>query len=134
MLEDGDLLKIALSETNSHDDKAEAAASVLGPKAVGAMIDAYLEVRSRLRDGNGSFGRAASDRYSVLRQRLSHTQGASLVATVVAKSDAAKDVELAHLATFSRGEAQPMTVAGAHSMQTTWTRSASWRRLGRTGA
>ncbi|MFC4217221.1 NACHT domain-containing protein [Pseudophaeobacter arcticus] len=98
VLEEDDLLKIALSETNSYDDKANAAASVLGPKAVGAMIDAYLDVRSKLRDGNGSFNRAASDRYSILRRRLSLTRGESLVAAVVTKSDAAKDVELAHLA------------------------------------
>lgn len=41
-LEDDALLRIALEETNRHDYRAEAAASVLGPNAVGRLIDAYL--------------------------------------------------------------------------------------------
>ena len=44
-LEDIALLKIALAETGRRDDRAETAASVLGPKAVGQMIEAYLEAQ-----------------------------------------------------------------------------------------
>lgn len=97
-LEDGDLLRIALAETDSRDDKADAAASVLGPEGVGAMVDAYLEVRSRLGNRNGIFDQAVSERYSTLRQRLAHTRGSSLLVAVAARSGAAKDEELAHLA------------------------------------
>lgn len=98
MLEDSELLEIALSEIERHDDKAEAAASILGPEAVGAMVDAYLEVRTRLRDGNGGFDREASDRFHALRQRLAHTQGRSLVAAVLARSDTVKNSDLAPIA------------------------------------
>ena len=102
-LEDGQLLDKALAETNPHDDIADAACSVLGPEAVGKLVDAYLDARSKLRDRAGTYDQAASDRYAALRQRLAHTQGASLVAAVLARADTAKDIELADLSElFSR--------------------------------
>lgn len=97
-LEDGEFLKKALAETDSREDLADAASSVLGPGAVGKMIDAYLEIMSRLRNGKGVYDKVASDRYSVLLQRLAHTQGSSLIAAVMARSDTVPDIELAHLA------------------------------------
>ncbi|MYA89892.1 MAG: hypothetical protein F4X97_15815 [Boseongicola sp. SB0662_bin_57] len=102
-IEDDDLLKVALAETGPHDDKAEAAASVLGPNAVGAMVDAFLDVRSRLRNANGGIDQAANDRIHSLRQRLDHAQGACLVTAVAARSNAVQNEELATLASlFSR--------------------------------
>lgn len=98
VLEDNDLLQIALAETSSYDPNADAAASVLGPDAVGVMVDAYLEVRSKLRGKDGGHDRAAQDRFSALRQRLARTRGTSLVAAVASRSDSAKNEELALLA------------------------------------
>lgn len=97
MLEDDELLRVALSEIERHDDKAEAAASILGPEAVGAIVDSYLEVRTRLRDPNGGFVQEASDRFYALQQRLAHTQGRSLVNAVLARSDTVKNGDIASL-------------------------------------
>lgn len=97
-LEDDELLEIALSETSRHDDRAEAAASVLGPEAVGRMIDAVLEAKKRLRDASGKYNEAANDRYHNLLDRIGHTPGASLVAAVRARSARAGNEEMADLA------------------------------------
>ncbi|MER8683416.1 hypothetical protein [Mesorhizobium sp. M1405] len=102
-LEDDTLLGIALEETSRHDDRAEAAASVLGPNAVGRMIDAYLAARKVVRDANGKYGEVSGDRYHGLRARIGHTPGASLVAAVRARAANADNEEIAQLAElFSR--------------------------------
>lgn len=102
-LEDDALLRIALEETSRHDDHAEAAASVLGPNAVGQLIDAYLAAGKVVRDASGRYDQAAGDRYHGLRDRIGHTPGASLVAAIQARAvnaDNDKIVQLAEL--FSR--------------------------------
>ncbi|MGN5643364.1 hypothetical protein AA0K91_27925, partial [Burkholderia multivorans] len=45
--EDDTLLQLALAEGPVRDDRAEAAASVLGPKATGRLVDALLDVATR---------------------------------------------------------------------------------------
>jgi hypothetical protein len=97
-LEDDALLEIALSETSRNDARAEAAASVLGPQAVGRMIETVLEERKHLRDANGKYNQAASDRYYDLLARIGHTPGASLVAAARARSAQAGNEEMADLA------------------------------------
>jgi hypothetical protein len=103
VLEDDELLGIALEETKRHDDHAEAASSVLGPIAVGQLIDAYLTARKVLRDANGKYTQAAGDRYHCLRARIGHTPGASLVAAVQARAVNADNEDIVQLAElFSR--------------------------------
>ena len=118
-LEDDALLKIALEETSRHDDRAEAAASVLGPNAVGRLIDAYLAAGKVLRDASGKYNQAAGDRYHDLRARIGHTPGASLVAAVQARAVSADNEEIVQLAElFSREtygdeeRARPFNVEG----------------------
>jgi hypothetical protein len=102
-LEDDKLLGIALEETNRHDDRAEAAASVLGPIAVGRLIEAYLAAGKVVRDASGKYDQAAGDRYHGLRDRIGHTPGASLVAAVQARAADADNEEIVQLAElFSR--------------------------------
>lgn len=102
-LEDDELLEIALEETNRHDDHAEAASSVLGPTAVGRLIDAYLAAGKVLRDASGKYNQAAGDRYHCLRDRIRHTPGASLVAAIEARAADADIEEIVQLAAlFSR--------------------------------
>lgn len=102
-LEDDALLEIALEETSRHDDRAEAAASVLGPNAVGRLIDAYLAAGKVVRDASGKYNQEAGDRYHDLRARIAHTPGASLVAAVQARAANADNEESAQLAElFSR--------------------------------
>jgi hypothetical protein len=101
-LEDDALLEIALKETGRHD-QAEAAASVLGPKAVGLLIDKYLATKKVLRDASGKYDKAAGERYHDLRARIGHTPGASLVAAIQARAVHADDEEIVQLAElFSR--------------------------------
>jgi hypothetical protein len=98
-LEDDALLQLALADPAHHDDRADAAASVLGPEAVGRLVDALLDVGSRLRVG-GRYDRAASE--TGLEARIAHVPGPSLVAAVLARSARAngslrtanRDVEL----------------------------------------
>jgi len=105
VLEDQTLLDIALEESGRRDDRAESAASVLGPQAVGRLIDASLEVRKHIRDANGKYDQAIADRYHGLRGRIAHTPGASLVAAVQERADAAEGEDIVNLADlFSRSE------------------------------
>jgi hypothetical protein len=97
-LEDGDLLDIALADTPRRDDRAEAASSVLGPQAVGRLIDSAQEVKKRSRDGGGKYDKAAGDRYHELRTRIAHTPASSLVAAVSARSATAGNEEMAEMA------------------------------------
>jgi hypothetical protein len=97
-LEDDDLLRLALAETERLDDKAEAAASVLGPSSVGCMIDALLDAATRLRGADGKYDKAASDRYHYIESRIAHVLGASLVAAIQARSAEANDEQMARLA------------------------------------
>src|SRR5215471_1629618 len=97
VLEDEALLELALAETGRHDDRAEAAASVLGPQAVGRMIDTLLGLRTRL-GRDGSYDRAARKVYNGLQSRIAHTPGASLVAAVQARSAEADNEQIVSLA------------------------------------
>ena len=96
--EDEALLKVALAETLGLDDRAEAAASVLGPQATGRMIDALSEVGARLRNADGSFNKAETERYLSIRARIAHVPGASLVAAAQARSARSDNEQMARLA------------------------------------
>ena len=97
-LEDDALSEIALAETPRYDDRAEAAAPVLGPQAVGRMIETVFEAKKRLRDVSGKYNQAAGDRYHDLLSRIGHTPGTSLIAAVRARSAQAGNEEMADLA------------------------------------
>lgn len=102
-LEDDALIEIALERTSRRDDRAEAAASVLGPSAVGRLIEEYLAAGKVVRDANGKYDQAASDRFHDLRGRIGHTPGASLVVAVQARAANAENDEIIQLAAlFSR--------------------------------
>lgn len=97
-LEEDAVTEIALAETRPPDDRAEAAASVLGPEAVGRMIDALFEVAQRTRDAGSKYDKAASDRYHNIMARIAHVPGASLVTAVQERSSQANDGQMALLA------------------------------------
>ena len=84
-LEDETLLSIALAgNTNLRDERANVAASVLGPMAVGRMIDEMFE------------GDATSRR--VIQARLHYTQPAYLFTAIKDASEKSSNQELAGLA------------------------------------
>tara|TARA_R110001606_G_scaffold174177_1_gene320804 strand:+ start:6291 stop:10526 length:4236 start_codon:yes stop_codon:yes gene_type:complete len=118
-LEDDALLRMVLEATSHHDDRAEAAAAVLGPNAVGRLIDTFLAARKVVRDANGKYNKAAGDRYHELRTRIGRTPGASLVAAVQARAANADNEEIVELSElFSRqiygdeGRARPFNEEG----------------------
>lgn len=96
-LEDEALLQLALADPARHDDRAEAAASVLGPETVGRLVDALLDVGSRLRI-DGTYDQAAGETYRGLETRIAHVPGPSLVAAVLARSAQADNEGVARLA------------------------------------
>lgn len=98
VLEDDALLQLVLADPAVRDNLAEAAASVLGPKAVGRVVDACLDVESRLRLADGKYDRDTSVIYRGLRTRLAHVPGASLVAAVLAHSAQADNEKMTCLA------------------------------------
>ncbi len=96
-LEDEALLNIALG-TNRFDDRANAAASVLGPQAVGRLIDRMFELKEMLEDTQGPFDEAVGDRYHAIRYRIGYTHAANLLAAIAARSDQANNQRIANLA------------------------------------
>jgi len=95
--EDDALLNIAL-EPCRFDDRANAAASVLGPHLVGRMIDRMFEAKKLVRDPDGKYDKAAGDRYYVIQGRIGQVQITSLLAAIAARSAQADSQELADLA------------------------------------
>jgi hypothetical protein len=98
ILEDEELLEIALSDTRRHDNRAEAAASVMGPQSVGRMIGAVLAAKKHLYDSSGKYDQAAVERYHDLRARIGHTPGTSLITAICMRSAQAGNEEMAELA------------------------------------
>jgi len=96
-LEDEQLLALALADTRL-DQRAEAAASVLGPLAVGRMVEALLEASKLVRDPDGKYNEQAAGRYRELEERVARASASSLVAAIHARSKAAGNDELADLA------------------------------------
>ncbi|WP_426051452.1 hypothetical protein [Brevundimonas sp. SL161] len=99
-LEGDDLLEKALSPAARHDDVAEAAASVLGPRATGALVDAYLAAADRVRP-DGRYDEAASARFLALRDRLAHTPGTSLVTALEERAATVPDDKIVDLAALA---------------------------------
>ncbi len=96
-VEDEQLLAVALGDER-RDDRAAAAASVLGPRAIGRMIDAILEAKKLCTHADGKHNEAAAERYYELLSRLAHARGTSLIGAIRARSPAAENEELADLA------------------------------------
>lgn len=99
-LEGDDLLGKALSPGAQYDDVAEAAASVLGPRATGALVDAYLAAADLVHP-NGPYDEAASARFRALRDRLAHTPGRSLVAALEERATTVPDDKIDDLAALA---------------------------------
>lgn len=97
VLDDDALLALALAEPAKRDDGADAAASLLGPRTTGNLVDAFLDVDSRLR-GGGLHASEAHEAARGLRTRIAHVPGSSLVTAVLERSSGATSTRLAQLA------------------------------------
>jgi len=97
-VEDEQMRALALADTR-RDDRSQAAASVLGPKAVDRLIEAFLEAKKKVvRDANGKYDEVAAGWRQKLSDRIAHTPATSLVTAIRARSKAATNEELADLA------------------------------------
>lgn len=96
-IEDDTMLDIAKEDSNGYDPRADAAASVLGPQAVGKLVDAYLAACKFIRDA-GKYDKAASDRRYGLRARIEHAPGPSLIAAIQARAATGDNEEITQLA------------------------------------
>lgn len=101
ILDDDKLLELALADLAARDDRACAAASVLGPRTAGHLVDAFLDLDSR-RDAGGQQASDVRDAAFNLRIRIAHVPGPSLVTAVQERSTAAKSERLAQLAELLR--------------------------------
>ena len=116
-LEDEALLNIALG-TNRVDDRANAAASVLGPQAVGRLIDRMFELKEMLHDTQGQYDKAVGDRYHAIQYRIGYTHAANFLAAIAARSEQANNQRMADLANLiyshpdgENGHGQPFDAA-----------------------
>ena len=99
VVEDEELLNLTLANPASDDTQADAAASVLGPVAVGKMLDRLLALAPHVHTD-----RAASEAYSTLNRRIAHVPGESLVDAVAQRSPTLNSEQRARLASLlSRG-------------------------------
>lgn len=94
--EDDSLRDIAL-EDGCDNDRANTAASVLGPQAIGQIIDKMIETKKLIR-ADGNYAEAASNRYHTIQGRLAQTQIVSLLTAIAARSAQAESREIADLA------------------------------------
>ena len=93
IVEDEKLLDLTLASPETDDVRADAAASVLGPIAVGRMIDALLALAPSRR-ADSVAGKACLG----LERRIAHVPGRSLVGAVVEWSPMLDSVQMAMLA------------------------------------
>ena len=93
IVEDEDLLNLTLGSRANEAMQADAAASVLGPIAVGQMIDRLLTLAPHTRTD-----RAASESYSTLERRIAHVPSKSLVEAIVERSRNLNSEQMARFA------------------------------------
>ena len=98
--EDADLLKIALSE-DPYDHRADAAASVLGPRAVGRLIDRMLELSQQVLESHGR-DEETRERHRAIEQRIEFGQTAHVLAAIKSRSDHANSRQISDFAAVIR--------------------------------
>lgn len=109
-LEDEAVLEIALSE-NAHNRRAEAAASVLGPSAVGHLIDHLLALLEQMQEGEG-FHRDLFARRQRMKRRIEHAQTRHLLSAIKTRSEHACSHQISGLAYLIGGHRQRIDADG----------------------
>lgn len=97
--EDEALINIAL-DTDCPDERPNVIASMLGPKAIGRMINSLFEQTELLRNSQGKYNEAADNRYHTIKERISYTQAVNLLGAIedrAVKSNNQRLMELADL-------------------------------------
>ena len=95
--DDEALLNIALVE-DDRDYRADAAASVLGPRAVGRLIDRMFELAERVCDRNGKRSEEAVNRHRAIRDRIRMAQASHVLAAIGMRSEEADNRRISEFA------------------------------------
>lgn len=130
-IEDDAMLSIALEDSNRYDQRGDAAASVLGPQAVGKLIEACLTARKLARNA-GKYDKVADDHYRNLRGRIGHTPGVSLIAAVQARPATADNEKSRNWRNSSPAKPMRMPAAPGPSVTKACMRLAPSPRIGAT--
>ena len=102
-LEDDDLLQIAL-DGDVYESRSNAAASVLGPRALGRLIDEYFESERKSRESSDPHSKEElKNRRSAIRQRLRATRIISLVTAAASRGEQTDNDYIAKLADLIAG-------------------------------
>ena len=97
-LEDDALLNLALKSDRSRDGRAEAAASVLGPRAVARLIDRLVELDEQIRDAEKKADKAAKDLHSAVRDRVCFADPAHVLAAIEERAGEATNQRIEYFA------------------------------------
>ena len=96
-LEEEALLEISLAEDH-RDYRADVTASVLGPQAVGRLIDRMLELAERVRDKNGKHDEVAGNRHRAIQGRVGFAQTDYVLAAIATREKQANNQRLSEFA------------------------------------
>ena len=110
-LEDEPVLDIALSR-NRRDYRADVAASVLGPQAVGRLIDQMFELEERVLGSDGRRDEEASERHRVLERRIKFTQTEHLLTAIELRAKDASNHQIKEFADLIRYQGDGVHRAG----------------------
>ena len=97
-LEDDALLDLALESDRARDGRAEAAASVLGPRAVARLIDRVVELDRQIRDAGKEAEKAAKDLHSAVRDRVCFADPAHVLAAIEERAGEATNQRIEYFA------------------------------------
>ncbi len=81
-LEDEDLLEVALESDRLLDGRAEAAISILGPRAIGRIIDRIVELHEQISDVDKGDEKATRELHNALQDRICFAEPGRVLAAV----------------------------------------------------
>ena len=97
-LEDEVLLKVAFENDRSLDDRAEAATSVLGPQAVGRMIDRIVKLREQIDYVDKGDEKATRDLHNALQDRICFAESGRVLAAIQERAGQATNQRVEYFA------------------------------------
>ena len=97
-LEDDALLDLALESDRARDRRAEAAASVLGPRAVARLIDRMVELDGHIRNAGKKAKKVAKDLHRSLRDRVCFADPAHVLAAIEKRASEATNQRIEYFA------------------------------------
>ena len=97
-LEDEVLLKVALESDRSRDGRAESATSVLGPQAVGRLIDRMVELHEQIHDADKGDDKATRDLHNSIQDRICFAESGRVLAAIQERAGQATNQRVEYFA------------------------------------